>query len=130
MEKKTKTFKPFGEKVSEYSTKDGRTFETYLCDSETPNFRKYHTKFESFIFWFIDASSRIEHDENWRFFVVFEKYNDVDGEIRYASVGYASIYLCYAYPDMKRPRISQFLILPPFQNKGIGSNLIETIYKQ
>lgn len=48
---------------------------------------------------YIDASSRIEHDERWRFFVVFEKFEHKDGETRYASVGYASIYLYYHYPD-------------------------------
>ena len=79
---------------------------------------------------------------------MFEKYENKDGETRYASVGYASIYLYFHYPDKVnlsltlylkilifikiqqiRPRVSQFLILPPFQRKGVGSKLLETIYK-
>ena len=28
-----------------------------------------------------------------------------------------------------RPRVSQFLILPPFQRKGIGSKLLQKVYK-
>jgi histone acetyltransferase 1 len=128
MEKKAKTFEPAGEKIHEFSA-DDRKFEIYLCDSSTANFQKYHLRLESFIFWFIDASSRIDHDERWKFFTVFEKYENKDGETRYASVGYASVYLYFHYPDKIRPRISQFLILPPFQRKGVGSNLLETIYK-
>lgn len=32
-------------------------------------------------------------------------------------------------PLQVRPRVSQFLILPPFQRKGVGSKLLQTIYK-
>jgi len=126
-EKKSKTFEPMGEKLEEF-TLDGRTFQIHLCESSTANFQKYHARLESFIFWYIDASSRIEHDARWRFFVVFEKFSK-DNETRYASVGYSSVYLYFHYPDMVRPRVSQFLILPPFQSKGIGSKLLQTIYK-
>ncbi|KAG5671301.1 hypothetical protein PVAND_001506 [Polypedilum vanderplanki] len=129
MEKKEKTFAPMGERIHEFKTDDNRTFEIYLCESSTPNFQKYYTRLESFIFWYIDASSRIEHDEKWRFFVVFEKYKNEAGEDRYASVGYSSVYLYFCYPDKIRPRIAQFIILPPFQRKGIGSELLMTIYK-
>lgn len=127
-EKKSKNFEPVGEKVIEFTTDDKRTFQINLCDSSTPNFQQYHARLESFIFWFIDASSSIEHDEKWRFFVVYERYENEEGETRYASVGYASVYQYFHYPDKLRPRISQFLILPPFQRKGIGRKLLETIY--
>lgn len=128
MEKKAKTFEPAGEKIHEF-TIEGRTFQVYICESSTANFQKYHARLESFIFWFIDASSRIDHDERWRFFVVYEKFENKDGETRYASVGYSSVYLYFHYPDKIRPRISQFLILPPFQRKGIGAKLLKTIYE-
>lgn len=128
-EKKSKNFEPAGEKILEFTTKDEkRTFQINLCESSTPNFQQYHARLESFIFWFIDASSRIEHDEKWRFFVVYERYENEESETRYASVGYASVYQYYHYPDMHRPRVSQFLILPPFQRKGIGRKLLESIY--
>lgn len=97
LEKKSKSFEPAGEMVEEF-VKEGRTFQIYLCESSTANFLKYHAKLESFLFWFIDASVRIDHDERWRFFVVFEKF-EKDGETRFASVGYASVYLYFHYPD-------------------------------
>jgi histone acetyltransferase 1 len=129
LEKKAKTFEPVGEKMLEFKTQDQRTFEIYLCDYSTPNFQKYHARLESFIFWYIDASSKIEPDERWRFFVVYEKYENNDGEVRYASVGYSSIYHYFFYPDKIRPRVAQFIVLPPFQKKGIGRHLLEVIYK-
>lgn len=128
MEKKAKTFEPPGEMIHEFKS-DGRTFQIYLCESSTANFQQYHARFESFIFWFIDASSRIDHDERWRFFVVFEKFENKDGETRYASVGYATVYIYFHYPDKIRPRIAQFLVLPPFQRKGVGSALLNKIYE-
>lgn len=90
MEKKAKLFEPLGEKIHEF-TVNGRTFQIHLCYSSTPNFEKYHARLESFIFWYIDASSRIDHDEpHWKFFVVYEKYENKEGETRYASVGYGN----------------------------------------
>jgi histone acetyltransferase 1 len=129
MEKKAKTFEPAGEMIEEFKTDDGRSFQIHLCESSTANFQKYHARMESFIFWYIDASSRIDHDERWRFFVVYEKFENSEGETRFASVGYASVYCYFHYPDKVRPRISQFLILPPFQRKGIGSKLLQKIYQ-
>lgn len=46
----------------------------------------------------------------------------------YATVGYATTYLYYAYPEHLRPRISQMLVLPPFQGIGIGAKILEIIY--
>lgn len=71
--KKTPEFKPMGEKVFEFNLKNEeniRNFEIYHCNMNTPNFLKYHAKFESIIFWFVDAASRILHDQQWEFFVV------------------------------------------------------------
>lgn len=118
-----------GKKVSEFETKDGRHFETYLCTQDTPNFLSYHAKIESFVFWFVDAASKIDHDAFWRFFCVFERFQNSKNEIRWASVGYCSVYQYYAHPDKIRLRISQTIVLPPFQKLGVGTYLIESIYK-
>jgi len=60
----------------------------------------------------------------------FEIYTTSTGELRYATVGFATVYRYYAYPQHIRPRIAQFLILPPFQNLGIGAHLLQTIYRE
>lgn len=132
LEKRNEDFRPMGDKVLTYELKvegaEARVFEIYACTMNTPNFLKFHAKFESFIFWFIDAASRIMHDPQWQYFVVFEKYKTSTGKEQYASVGYASVYQCYSYPQNIRPRISQMFVLPPFQRLGVGSKIIEAIY--
>lgn len=59
------------------------------------------------------------------YFDSYEKYTTSEGNVMYAISGYTTIYLYYAYPDNVRPRISQMLVLPPFQKLGIGTKLIE-----
>lgn len=48
----------------------------------------------------------------------------------YATAGYTTVYLYYAYPQHNRPRISQMLVLPPFQGQGIGAKLVEVVYNK
>jgi len=59
----------------------------------------------------------------------YEKYKNNDGQWQYATAGYTTVYEYYAYPQNKRPRISQMLILPPFQKLGLATQMVETIYK-
>lgn len=58
----------------------------------------------------------------------YEKYKSDNGENLFATVGYTTVYEYYAYPQHIRPRISQMLVLPPFQKLGIGTKFLETIY--
>lgn len=60
----------------------------------------------------------------------FERYTADDDSVRYATVGFATVYQYYAYPSLTRPRIAQVLILPPFQNIGLGSHLLRAIYRE
>ncbi|KAG7164503.1 Histone acetyltransferase type B catalytic subunit-like 2, partial [Homarus americanus] len=92
-----------------------KTFEVYLCDISATGFSDYHERIQTFILWYIDAASYIDvDDDKWRFFVTYEKYM-VNGSPQYAYTGYTTVYEYYAYPANIRPRISQMLVLPPFQ---------------
>lgn len=83
--------------------------------------KAYHKRIQHFVLWFIDASSLIDdEDPDWEVFFLFEKRSE-GGETSYAVVGYATVYTFYNYPDKKRKRVSQFLILPPYQKQGHGS---------
>lgn len=46
----------------------------------------------------------------------------------YAIAGYATVYEYFAYPKHIRPRLSQVLVLPPFQHQGLGTALLKSIY--
>lgn len=39
--------------------------------------------------------------------------------------GFCTVYRFYAYPDSQRMRVSQFLVLPPYQGIGLGTHLLE-----
>ncbi|GFO19708.1 histone acetyltransferase type b catalytic subunit-like [Plakobranchus ocellatus] len=126
------TFRPFGEMVDSYSiearTGGTRTFEVYCMKIEEPGFRDYHSRMQTFIKFFIDAASYIDvDDERWDYFLIYEKYSE-SGNVRYAFSGYMTVYNFYAYPEKVRPRISQVLVLPPFQKMGLCARLIQTFY--
>nr|CAG4645540.1 EOG090X06NC [Lynceus sp. MCZ IZ 141354] len=124
---KEKTFKPFGELVKKFSVKD-RDFEVYYCNIDEPGFKSFHKRLQTFLLWYIDAASFIDEDDSkWCFFLLFEKFN-LNGDSHYGICGYATVYNYYAYPNLIRPRISQFLVLPPFQKIGLGANLLNALY--
>lgn len=45
-------------------------------------------------------------------------------------LGYCTVYRFYAYPDRVRMRLSQILVLPPHQGRGVGSLLLKALSKQ
>lgn len=59
----------------------------------------------------------------------YEKFKNRVGNSCYAVAGYCTVYEYYAYPDRKRPRVSQMLVLPPFQRRGLGARLLCTVYQ-
>ncbi|KAL4228701.1 histone acetyltransferase 1 [Mactra antiquata] len=128
---KDANFKPYGDLLHSYTiNKDGvdRQFEIYKTTIDCPGFREYHERLQTFILFFIDAASFIDaDDERWSFYLLFEKYKD-NGNPMYAIAGYMTVYKYYAYPCSNRPRISQVLVLPPFQKQGHGAQLLQTFY--
>ena len=121
-------FKPYGEKLHEFTSSDDRTFEIYFADHETKDFiQNYHEQMQHFLLWFIDGASYIDcEDDRWNYFVIYEKVK-VNSNHLYYFVGYSTVYCYYAYPANLRPRISQVLVLPPYQKKNIGYHLLQTI---
>uniref|UniRef100_A0A3P8VFC8 Histone acetyltransferase type B catalytic subunit n=1 Tax=Cynoglossus semilaevis TaxID=244447 RepID=A0A3P8VFC8_CYNSE len=130
---KEANFKPFGTLLHSYtfhSEEAGElTYQIHKADITCPGFQEYHERLQTFLMWFIETASFIDTDDDrWDFFLVFEKYNK-DGESLYATVGYMTVYNYYVYPDKTRPRVSQMLILPPFQGEGHGAQLLEAVHR-
>ncbi|CAG2101444.1 unnamed protein product [Medioppia subpectinata] len=144
---KESQFKPYGQLMDSFSI-DHKTdekvtkrhFEIYSADILVPGFDAYHQRMQTFLWWLIDAASYIDvDDERWQYFILYEKtsansssltngHSAADDNSIYCFAGYATVYRYYAYPQRIRPRISQFLILPPFQKCGLGTKLLDTIY--
>ncbi|KDQ59621.1 hypothetical protein JAAARDRAFT_33203 [Jaapia argillacea MUCL 33604] len=111
---------------------DTVVFEVYHTTWDTPGFREYHRRMQLFILLYIEAGSYInEEEDQWEFVVLFEKRKrrGVPKVETYHFVGYSSLYQFYCFPDKVRVRLSQFVILPPYQRHGHGSELYTSIYQ-
>ncbi|KAF4614777.1 hypothetical protein D9613_003276 [Agrocybe pediades] len=114
------------------SSEDVVEFEVYHATWDTPGFREYHRRMQLFILLYIEAGSYINEDEDtWQFVVLFEKRkrNDASHTTTYHFVGYSSLYPFYYYPEKVRLRLSQFVIVTPYQRHGHGSELYKAIYQ-
>jgi len=146
------SFKPLGELIYSYSrpspattgkgkgvaaaldpeSEDAIVFEAYHATWNTPGFREYHRRMQIFILLYIEAGSYIDEDEDpWEFVVLYEKRKRraTPHVATYHFVGYSSLYNFYCFPEKVRMRLSQFVILPPYQSQGHGSELYRAIYQ-
>ncbi|WVW79985.1 hypothetical protein I302_101958 [Kwoniella bestiolae CBS 10118] len=159
VEKDSTEFKPLGEKVGFYvraaatkgkskgkgkgkgkengeELKEGDEgavdFEMYKATWNTPGFREYHRRMQLFILLFIEGGSYVHEDEDsWEFITLYEKRKRPESDLyTYHFVGYVSVYPFWCYPDQVRLRLSQFVILPPYQNQGHGSKLYSTLFSE
>ncbi|KAF9448901.1 histone acetyltransferase type B [Macrolepiota fuliginosa MF-IS2] len=148
VEEDATTFKPYGELIYSYTKPSpvkgkGRgvsraaraakdvVYEVYHTTWDTPGFREYHRKMQLFILLYIEAGSFINEEEDpWEFVVLYEKQKRPGSDVpTYHFVGYSSLYSFYHFPEKTRLRLSQFVILPPYQKQGLGSQLYKAIYQ-
>ena len=140
--KQDREFRPFGVKCHEYSRENlkqsptNSVFEIYRVDSslpeyETEKFMDYIDRVQTMLVFYIETSNFIDtEDPQWVHYLLYEKRKDSTGDIRYMTAGYLSAYNYYAYPDNVRTRVSQSLILPPYQRLGHGAELLECVFRE
>ncbi|XP_057549515.1 histone acetyltransferase type B catalytic subunit [Amaranthus tricolor] len=76
----------------------------------------------------VDGSNPIDvTDSNWEMFVIVQNITDPQGEHISRLLGFTAAYRFFHYPDSSRLRLSQILILPPYQHKGYGRHLLELL---
>ncbi|EPQ30483.1 uncharacterized protein PFL1_02009 [Pseudozyma flocculosa PF-1] len=156
--KEASNFRPLGEKVSSYTRRrsgskgkgkarngagpssgaslseddpEARVFEVYRSTWDTEGFREYHRRMQIFALFFIEGASYIQEDEtNWEFFCLYERVRPQahDEPPSWHFVGYTSLYRFWCWPDAARMRLSQFVILPPYQKAGHGGALYTTVH--
>jgi len=124
---KSNTFVPPGNKISEFTLQDV-TYEIYHGNFSDDKFFNYHQRAQIFVLLFIDGSSYLDNDHKWEAYFLFKKTN-ISGKNVFEFVGYSTLYNFYHFPDKTRKRISQFLILPLYQRKGLGEKLLQRIYE-
>ncbi|KAH9818998.1 acyl-CoA N-acyltransferase [Melampsora americana] len=109
-------------------------YELWASTWKTPGFREYHRRMQVFTLLYIEGGSYIEEDDHrWEFVVLYErrkrKTADSGRLYDYHFCGYVTLYSFYHYPSSIRLRLSQFIILPPYQSCGHGSMLYSQIFQ-
>ena len=121
------TFQPHGTQVASYRQGGKgreREFGIFHATWDTPGFRAWHKRAQIFTLFFIEGASYLQDDEPyWEFFTLFERTGDA-----WHFVGYTSLYRFWCWPDKTRTRLSQFVILPPYQGQRHGSRLYGAVY--
>ncbi|POW01410.1 hypothetical protein PSTT_12471 [Puccinia striiformis] len=107
-------------------------YELWATNWKTPGFRDYHRRMQILVLFYIEGGTYIEEDDDrWEFVVERRKLKFADEDSNpysYHFCGYVSLYSFYHYPSSIRLRLSQFIVLPPYQSTGHGSMLYSQIF--
>ncbi|KAL2501116.1 Histone acetyltransferase type B catalytic subunit [Forsythia ovata] len=73
----------------------------------------------------VDGSNPIDvTDPRWEIYLLVRKDQE---DSHYGLLGFAAVYRFHRYPDGKRLRLGQILVVPPYQRKGYGRHLLEAL---
>ena len=87
--------------------------------------REFHLRLQFFVLLYIESSSFLDlSDEIWEVMLLMKRHGG-----KYQTLGYLTLYKFFAFPDKKRLRISQVIIFPPFQRRGLGFEALNHVYK-
>jgi len=97
-----------------------------------PAMREFHERLQFFLLFYIDRSSYIDsNDPVWEVLLVAERlFNKTTQETTWRTVGYTTLYTFLHYPKGSRLRLSQILILPPYQRQGHGQQLLNAVFAE
>ncbi|KAK9917560.1 hypothetical protein WJX75_005792 [Coccomyxa subellipsoidea] len=86
--------------------------------------RDLHARLQPLLMFFVDGASFIDAEEReWDFLLAVHTEGDC-----ITIAGYATIFNFWCFPDQTRIRVSQVLVPPPNQGKGVGRALLEAVY--
>ncbi|KAI3862672.1 hypothetical protein MKX03_009784 [Papaver bracteatum] len=89
--------------------------------------RELYGRLVPLVLLLVDGSSPIDiSDPKWEIYLMVQK-TDQKGDSSSKLLGFATVYRFYQYPDSFRLRISQMLILPPYQGQGHDLHLSEVL---
>ena len=101
----------FGEQIFSYEVKTEKSSRYAIHRvnehfGDDDKFVQWYSRLETFLVFFIDAASAIDKDDpNWLIYLLYEQSRNDQGQTCYSPIGLITVYLYYAYPEKKRPRI-------------------------
>ncbi|CAF3758170.1 unnamed protein product [Rotaria socialis] len=119
-------YSPFGELLFSCKLKGQESSPFFISRVNHNHDSLNHSKFfdwdirlTAFLVFCIDNVSIIDNNNmNLITYLIYQQYQNDNGQTRYASIGFTTLHLYYAYPDKKRARISHIIVLPPYQRKA------------
>lgn len=130
IKKEHETYEIPGEMISQFDN-----YKIYKINLKDLNGIELHKRLQILVLLFIEAGSFIDYkDELWDLYVIYEESNTSTPSI----VGFTTVYNYWKYPGSKdfdngveqiRKKISQFVILPNYQGKSIGSKFYTQLYE-
>lgn len=88
----------------------------------------WHSRAKIMSLFFIEGASLVdETDSKWIIYPIYQVISNDFGECARVWCGYCTAYPFLLFPDRIRLRLSQFIILPPWQGKGLGRQFYKTI---
>ncbi|KAJ6240350.1 histone acetyltransferase type b catalytic subunit [Anaeramoeba flamelloides] len=121
------------EQEKEQEQEQEKTYVVYRGTFEDKEFSNYFHTIEHILIYFINAASFLQlEDKRWVVYLLFEKSEPKTQEESptYLLAGIMTAYRHFYYPDKFRFRVSQALILPPFQGHGFGRKLLGLMYEE
>lgn len=87
----------------------------------------FYSRLVPLVLLLVEGSTPIYIGEHgWEMLLVVKKATQEAGS-KFELLGFASVHNFYHYPESIRLRISQILVLPPYQGEGHGLGLLEAI---
>lgn len=117
--------------IRNVSMPDGSTLyiQLHKLAKADPTIRVVHQRLEPLLLFTIDGASAVDSDdEDWDLMLAVKKTGDTE-----ILVGFSTLYNFWAYDrestDCHRLRLSQILVLPPYQGQGAGMVLLQCAYQ-
>ncbi|KAI9597278.1 histone acetyltransferase type B catalytic subunit [Syncephalis fuscata] len=129
LSKDAESFQPIGTMIHSYSledTADDETYEIYSTRWDSDEASDLCMRIRLFPLLYIEGAQFLEEDSRWEIVTLYAKLKKETPQYRF--IGLCTLYHFYHYPDKERARISQFIILPPYQGEGHGSKLYNFLF--
>jgi histone acetyltransferase 1 len=97
------------------------------CESSRA-LKSLHDRLQAMPLLYVDAANYIDNtDPSWDIYLAVFRQEEESTSTR-SIAGFCTVYSFYAYPETQRLRLSQILVMPPFQRKGIASGILQQVY--
>ena len=112
---------PIGRKITNFIHNE-KNFEVFFSDVKNDVGKSLSIFMQLLLPFFIEAANVIDIEEYfWHYFIIYEKNENE----HYKLVGFCTLNHFHRDINLYRSMISQFIILNPYQRKGLGLKLLE-----